>query len=66
MCIRDRPTLANQLYGMVFTSMGSGATLASAILESPKFFLLITPVVILYLITQKFFVQSIARSGIVG
>ena len=51
---------------MVFTSMGSGATLASAILESPKFFLLITPVVILYLITQKFFVQSIARSGIVG
>ena len=60
------PTLANQLYGMVFTSMGSGATLASAILERPKFFLLITPVVILYLITQKFFVQSIARSGIVG
>ena len=60
------PTLANKLYGMVFTTMGAGTTLVSAILESPKFFLLIVPIVILYLFTQKFFVQSISRSGIVG
>lgn len=60
------PTLANKLYGMVFTAMGSGSTLATAILESPKFFLLIVPIVLLYIFTQKFFVQSIARSGIVG
>lgn len=60
------PTLANKLYGMVFTTMGAGTTLISAVLESPKFFLLITPIVILYLFTQKLFVQSISRSGIVG
>ena len=60
------PTLANKLYGMVFTTMCAGTTLMSAVLESPKFFLLITPIVILYLFTQKLFVQSISRSGIVG
>lgn len=60
------PTLANKLYGMVFTTMGAGTTLMSAVLESPKFFLLITLIVILYLFTQKLFVQSISRSGIVG
>lgn len=60
------PTLANKLYDMVFTTMGAGTTLMSAVLESPKFFLLITPIVILYLFTQKLFVQSISRSGIVG
>ena len=60
------PTLANKLYGMVFTTMGAGTSLMSAVLESPKFFLLITPIVILYLFTQKLFVQSISRSGIVG
>lgn len=60
------PTLANKLYGMVFTTMGAGTTLMSAVLESPKFFLLITPIVILYLFTQKLFVQSISRNGIVG
>ena len=60
------PTLANKLYGMVFTTMGAGTTLMSAVLESPKFFLQITPIVILYLFTQKLFVQSISRSGIVG
>lgn len=60
------PTLSNKLYGMVFTTMGAGTTLMSAVLESPKFFLLITPIVILYLFTQKLFVQSISRSGIVG
>lgn len=60
------PTLANKLYGMVFTTMGAGTTLMSAVLESPKCFLLITPIVILYLFTQKLFVQSISRSGIVG
>ena len=60
------PTLANKLYGMVFTTMGAGTTLMSAVLESPKFFLLITPIVILYLFTKKLFVQSISRSGIVG
>lgn len=60
------PTLANQLYGVVFTTMGAGTTLMTAMLESPKFFLLTVPIIILYLFTQKFFVQSIARSGIVG
>ena len=60
------PTLANQLYGVVFTTMGAGTTLMTAVLESPKFFLLTVPIIILYLFTQKFFVQSIARSGIVG
>ena len=62
----DIPTLANKLYGMVFTTMGAGTTLMTAVLESPKFFLLIIPIVILYLFTQKLFVQSISRSGIVG
>lgn len=60
------PTLANKLYGMVFSTMGAGTTLLTAVLESPKFFLLITPIVVLYLFTQKLFVQSISRSGIVG
>ncbi len=62
----DIPTLANKLYGMVFSTMGAGTTLMTAVLESPKFFLLITPIVVLYLFTQKLFVQSISRSGIVG
>ena len=62
----DIPTLANKLYGMVFSTMGAGTTLLTAVLESPKFFLLITPIVVLYLFTQKLFVQSISRSGIVG
>ena len=34
--------------------------------QSPLFLLLVTPLLILYIFTQRFFVESVTRSGIVG
>ena len=62
----DLPLLANKLYGLSYSILGSGSDIYTALLETPKFFLLITPLLILYIFTQRFFVASIETSGIVG
>lgn len=61
------PVLSVKLMGMSFETLGSmGSDLMDSILQSPKFLLLITPLIILYCFTQRFFTESISRSGIVG
>lgn len=61
------PVLSVKLMGIRFDTLGSmGSSLMDSILQSPKFLLLILPLIILYCFTQKFFTESISRSGIVG
>lgn len=59
--------MANKLMGLSFSSMGSLAgSLLSSTSSAPKYLLHILPLVILYAFAQKFFTQSIEKSGIVG
>ena len=60
------PTLSNKMFGMVFNNIGTGSDILNQFLESPKFFLLVLPLIILYIFAQRFFTQSIVKSGIVG
>lgn len=60
------PVLSNKLYGLSYSVLGSSSNIYTALLETPKFFLLITPLILLYLFMQRFFVASIETSGIVG
>ncbi len=62
----NMPTLANKLFGMVFSSLGNESAVMNTLLETSKFFLLIAPLIILYVFTQKYFTESIQKSGIVG
>ena len=62
----DLPVLSSKLYGLSYSVLGSASDIYTALLETPKFFLLIFPLLILYLFTQRFFVASIENSGIVG
>lgn len=66
MLAKDLPVLSNQLYGLSYSILGASSDIYTALLETPKFFLLIVPLLILYLFTQRFFVASIETSGIVG
>jgi len=60
------PTLNMQLFGMTEQLIANHGNIASSLLESPQFLLLILPLIILYLFTQRYFVEGIERSGIVG
>lgn len=60
------PLLTNKLMGLDFVSLGVAAAVYDATLATPKFFLLVAPLVILYIFTQKFFTESIERTGVVG
>jgi multiple sugar transport system permease protein len=61
------PVLSVKLMGINFDTLGVlGSSLMDSILQSPKFLLLIAPLVVLYCFTQRFFTESISRSGIVG
>jgi len=60
------PTLNMKLFGMTEQLIASHGNIASNLLESPQFLLLIVPLIILYLFTQRYFVEGIERSGIVG
>ena len=61
------PMLNVELMSLDFSNLSSLATnLQSSMLSAPKFLLLIAPLVILYLFTQRFFVESIEKTGIVG
>lgn len=63
----DLPTLSNKLLNITFSSVNSTvADMYASMLQCPKFFLLVGPLVILYLFTQRFFTESIEKSGIVG
>ena len=59
------PTLVNKMFNMSF-NIGTGSEILDKFLDSPKFFLLVTPLIILYIFAQRFFTQSIEKSGIVG
>lgn len=55
-----------KLYSLKFLSLGSFSDIYNAMLETPKFFLLVTPLIFIYMFTQRFFTESIERSGTVG
>lgn len=57
--------LVNPLVGMAGTSDSSGMLTASLV-RNAGIILVIAPLLVLYLIAQKFFVQSVERSGLVG
>lgn len=60
-------TLNNTLMSLNFSNLSSlNENLQESMLSAPKFLLLILPLVILYLFTQKLFTESIQKSGIVG
>jgi multiple sugar transport system permease protein len=61
------PTVANKLFNMKFEALQSmGDYLMQNLLSNAKLLLLIIPLLVLYIFTQNFFKESIARSGIVG
>lgn len=61
------PTLNNTLMNLNFGNLSSlSENLQESMLSAPKFLLLILPLVILYLFTQRLFTESIQKSGIVG
>lgn len=62
----DLPFLTNKLLGMHFLTLGTFADVYNATLATPKFFLLVTPLIFLYIFAQRFFTESIERSGTVG
>lgn len=63
----NMPVMSTELMGLDFSSLGSMASsLVSSTSAAPKFLLHILPLAILYIFTQRFFTQSIEKSGIVG
>jgi len=63
----ELPVLSRILMNMNFEQLNSASSdFNLAVINAPKFLLLILPLVILYLFTQRFFTQSIESSGIVG
>ncbi|MHB1484015.1 MAG: carbohydrate ABC transporter permease [Saccharofermentanales bacterium] len=61
------PFLSTVLKNIKFDSLtGMEGYLINQILLNAKLFLLITPLIILYLFAQNFFTESIERSGVVG
>lgn len=63
----ELPVLANQMMNLDFSSLGTVlSNLYSSTVSAPKFLLHIAPLVVLYIFTQRFFTESIEKSGIVG
>ena len=63
----DLPVMGNVIINLNFSSLGSSVSnLLSSTSNAPKFLLHIAPLVILYAFTQRFFTESIEKSGIVG
>lgn len=59
--------LAMRLLKVDFSLAGGlSSELSKAVSYAPKLILLIAPLLILYIFTQRFFVESVERSGIVG
>lgn len=59
------PLLTNELFELKFNNFASSDLLQS-MMQTPKFFLLTIPLILIYIFTQRFFTESIERSGIVG
>jgi multiple sugar transport system permease protein len=62
----NMPTINMQLFGFSSRLIADHGNLAQNFLQSPQFVLLIFPLVFLYIFTQRYFVESIEKSGIVG
>jgi len=62
----NMPFLTVKLLNMHFATLGTFSDMYNASLVTPKFFLLVTPLIFLYIFAQRFFTESIERSGIVG
>jgi len=60
------PILSNKLFGLDFSVLGADSSIFTAMLNTPKFFLLTFPLFLLYIFAQRFFTESIERSGTVG
>ena len=62
----ELPLLASKLFGVAFETFSTGSAVMDAYLENAKLFLLIFPLIILYIFAQRHFTESIERSGLVG
>lgn len=63
----DMPLLANQFHKISSTwRMVANSSIVTSLYYNTAVIYLILPLVILYLFTQKYFVESIERSGLVG
>ena len=63
----ELPTLSNVMLSINFAVLGEqGSDFYNSILNAPKFILVMLPLIILYIFTQRYFTESISRSGIVG
>lgn len=59
--------LANDLMNLNFSNISSTmGSMYNSMVAAPKFILQITPLMVLYIFTQRFFTESIEKSGIVG
>lgn len=58
-------SLSNPLAGMAGSS-DSSLMLTASLVKNAGIILVISPLLVLYLVAQKFFVQSVERSGLVG
>lgn len=62
----DLPTIGMKIVEYINYLNINKATSLLAISHAPSFFLMLLPLIILYIFTQRFFVESITNSGIVG
>lgn len=60
------PTLSMRINNTIASLQGSGSVYYANVLQNPMLLLLIVPLIIVYIFTQRFFVESIEKSGIVG
>jgi multiple sugar transport system permease protein len=60
------PVLSMQINNLVNNLNSNGGQNIAQIIQNPAFLLLVAPLVILYVFTQRLFVESIEKSGIVG
>lgn len=62
----ELPTLPMKIMELQRNLESAGASELSILSQGPAFLLLIIPLIVLYLFTQRTFVESVTRSGIVG
>ena len=58
--------LTTRIFTSVESIFGGGSDYWRGAMASPKILLLMAPLILLYIFTQRFFVESIEKSGIVG
>lgn len=60
------PTLTMNIYGLTSTLLGGAGSYWQEIVKAPQTLMMMVPLIILYIFTQRYFVESIEKSGIVG